>query len=426
MTSLPALPPNPAPAGPGVVLPASGGSGDASGFGAFAGLLLVPGASSAAASAQPSATPGSPATTAPGAELLDGAADDGTEPAPVVDAVPTGVEPSAAQIIAAAQVTPVGPMLANAPRLTPSYAEAAPSTSSPTESSVSAPGSAPFVGQRESATVEAPTTPDAEPVAGRVVASSAMEGQSTPVDAPQGQGSDDSTGVTAAAQGRGSDDSAAGGQAGSQASGQSGGQAGQTSSTQPSSAQPTAAQTSAVAGLTGTGQVTSPEPAGGTAATNPVAGQVFPEVTRLVSRGDGTRRITLQLSPEALGDVRVVLTVRNGEVQVRMSGGEQAQQALLAGAPELHRLLDAAGATSSQIQVGNQSSTTTLGQNPDQHTPQQDAHGQGELRDHQNHRTAGTRDGDTSARDGAPRGTHPHPATNPGTRTRIAGVDVTM
>ena len=77
---------------------------------------------------------------------------------------------------------------------------------------------------------------------------------------------------------------------------------------------------------------------------------------------------------------------------------------------------------SSQIQVGSQSSTTVL----DQHTPQRDAQGQGEPRDHQNHRTAGTRDGDTSARDGAPRGTHPHPATNPGTRTRIAGVDVTM
>jgi flagellar hook-length control protein FliK len=153
-----------------------------------------------------------------------------------------------------------------------------------------------------------------------------------------------------------------------------------------------------------------------------VAGQVFPEVTRLVSRGDGTRRITLQLSPEALGDVRVVLTVRNGEVQVRMSGGEQAQQALLSGAPELHRLLDVAGATSSQIQVGSQSSTSL-----DQHTPQRDAHGQGALHEeHQGHRTAGTRDGDTSARDGAPRGTHPHPATNPGTRTRTTGVDVTM
>ena len=66
------------------------------------------------------------------------------------------------------------------------------------------------------------------------------------------------------------------------------------------------------------------------------------------------RRITLKLSPEALGDVRVVLTVRHGDVHVRMIGSEQAQQALRAGAPELQRLLDAAPARrSSQVVVGD-------------------------------------------------------------------------
>ena len=154
-----------------------------------------------------------------------------------------------------------------------------------------------------------------------------------------------------------------------------------------------------------------------------VTGQVFPEVGRLVSRGDGTRRITLKLSPEALGDVRVVLTVRDGDVQVRMIGSEQAQQALRAGAPELQRLLDLAGATSSQIIVGDQGRAPDAGQPgaADRHPGDQPG----------DHRTAGTRDGDTSARDGSSRGPQQRPSTDPsatrGDFTRTGpGVDVTM
>jgi flagellar hook-length control protein FliK len=154
-----------------------------------------------------------------------------------------------------------------------------------------------------------------------------------------------------------------------------------------------------------------------------VTGQVFPEVGRLVSRGDGTRRITLKLSPEALGEVKVVLTVRDGDVQVRMTGSEQAQQALRAGAPELQRLLDLAGATSSQVVVGDQGSA------PDAGLPGGTDRHQG---DHpEDHRTAGTRDGDTSARDGSDRGPQQRPPTDPdatrGDFTRTpSGVDVTM
>jgi flagellar hook-length control protein FliK len=156
-----------------------------------------------------------------------------------------------------------------------------------------------------------------------------------------------------------------------------------------------------------------------------VTGQVFPEISRLVSRGDGTRRITLKLSPEALGDVRVTLTVRHGDVQVRMVGSEQAQQALRAGAPELQRLLDAAGASSSQIVVGDQGTSADAGpQNNSQNGPGADA-------GHTDHRTAGTRDGDTSARDGSSGRSHPRSPIDPAairgavTRTR-SGVDVTM
>jgi flagellar hook-length control protein FliK len=159
----------------------------------------------------------------------------------------------------------------------------------------------------------------------------------------------------------------------------------------------------------------------GPQATQQVTGQVFPEVTRLVSRGDGTQRITLKLSPEALGEVRVVLTVRDGDVQVRMIGSELAQQALRAGAPELQRLLDLAGATSSSVIVGDQGSA-----------PEADLHSGTDR--NPDHRTAGTRDGDTSARDGSPGGPQQRPSSDPtatrgGTSTGMAapsGVDMTM
>ncbi len=153
-------------------------------------------------------------------------------------------------------------------------------------------------------------------------------------------------------------------------------------------------------------------------------------MSRLVSRGDGTRRITLKLNPEALGDVRVVLTVRQGEVHVRMAGNEQAQRALQSGSSELHQLLERAGATSSQVVVGQ---TTTQ-----HHAGQGDASAGRDLfgardglpqegrRDTHDDRTAGTRTGGTTARDGDFQGAHPRSLANQGTRSRLAGVDVTM
>lgn len=96
-------------------------------------------------------------------------------------------------------------------------------------------------------------------------------------------------------------------------------------------------------------------------ATSPAAhvgGQVFPEVTSLVSRGNGTHRITLTLKPEALGEVRVVMTVRDGAVHVRLAAGHEAQQALLEGSNELSRLLERAGATETRIAVRDLSGAT--------------------------------------------------------------------
>jgi len=98
-------------------------------------------------------------------------------------------------------------------------------------------------------------------------------------------------------------------------------------------------------------------------AAGPVAGQVFPEVVRLVTRGDGTQRLTLRLSPENLGDVRIVVTVRDGGVDVRLAAGADAQDALRHGSADLRRLLESVGATSTQIVVRDLpgGSTATLG-----------------------------------------------------------------
>jgi flagellar hook-length control protein FliK len=163
---------------------------------------------------------------------------------------------------------------------------------------------------------------------------------------------------------------------------------------------------------------------------------VFPEVARLVSRGDGTHRLTVKLTPEALGDVRVVLTIRNGEVHVRMSGSDAAQNALLQGAGELHRLLDRTGASTTHVVVGDRTADdaglgSSAQDNRSDLSGSQDRTPDG-AGNHSNDRTAGTRDGATSARDGASRGTQPRSSTDPaagtggGTRTRTTGVDVTM
>jgi flagellar hook-length control protein FliK len=162
-----------------------------------------------------------------------------------------------------------------------------------------------------------------------------------------------------------------------------------------------------------------------------VTRQVFPEVTRLVSTGNGTHHVRLQLEPEALGDVRVVLTVRQGEVHVRLSAGEEAQRALREGAPELRRLLELAGASDTRIVVrdlpsgsapGNGSNTSLTGQWSDGSGRGDTGVGQGDGRSQHQH--AGTRDG-SSAREGTNDGAGPHRPVQPVTRTR-PGVDVTM
>ncbi len=96
-----------------------------------------------------------------------------------------------------------------------------------------------------------------------------------------------------------------------------------------------------------TADVAGPEPVRGA----PVADQVFAPVSRLVTRGDGTHRLMLRLHPADLGEVKVVMTVKDGVVDVTLSAGAAAREALRDGAPQLRSLLELAGATSGQVVV---------------------------------------------------------------------------
>lgn len=79
-------------------------------------------------------------------------------------------------------------------------------------------------------------------------------------------------------------------------------------------------------------------------ATAAVTRQVFAEVTRLASSGPGTHHLTLRLDPGSLGEVRVTLTVRAGQVRVSLAAGQEARDALLHSSPDLRRLLEQGGA----------------------------------------------------------------------------------
>jgi flagellar hook-length control protein FliK len=363
---------------------------------------------------------------------------------------PAGPTFSAAQVATAAQLVPIAPVLANAIRLdlTGAGLEAGSTGTAATSMTpvvtteavaVQVPVSPvePAIGPVEDATVPASAdAPSAVPAAGAPEVTRMQEPTqpvlhgpaSTPEPADTEPAHTDPATETstasvdgAAALGQPADASAAWG-------GGSGSTDARTGDDRGPASAPLTDVTAAAGSTAASASTTSAAPAGDrTASPTPasaVTGQVFAEVSRLVSRGDGTRRITITLQPEALGDVRVVLTVRNGEVHVRMAGSELAQQALAHGAPELHRLLESVGATSSQVVVGDQGFTSQYGGHADGHPSGQFQDGAGQ--DHTNHRNAWTRDGATSARDGAAtRGHHPPHQTGPGTRTPL-GVDVTM
>ncbi|MBA2955776.1 hypothetical protein GON03_15685 [Nocardioides sp. MAH-18] len=130
---------------------------------------------------------------------------------------------------------------------------------------------------------------------------------------------------------------------------------------------PASSPTSTSASVTGATAVAAAAPAapvdGSPApAAHRVTEQVFPEVVR-VSAGTadgGPRRVTVKLNPEALGEVRIVLTSRRGELEVSLAAGQDARRALVEGAPELHRLLESVGRADSRIVFRDLPGTTTV------------------------------------------------------------------
>lgn len=229
-------------------------------------------------------------------------------------------------------------------------------------------------------------------------------------------------------------------------------------------AAPTTPSTAPLSAATAPAQVSGAAPTGTPA---PVAHQVFDRVVeaiRVSDAGPGPTRVTVRLQPESLGEVRVVMSVRDGALQVSLAGGDQAHHSLLQGAPELSRLLQAAGAPDVQVVVRDLAQGTT---GPVLQTTAQAAqaaaqvaqvhHGQGLSADLAGSagQGSGQGNGQASAQAGAqggagqsgaapgdgqgrrtparatgpidvPDATTPSRRTESVTRTRTAGVDVTM
>lgn len=120
---------------------------------------------------------------------------------------------------------------------------------------------------------------------------------------------------------------------------------------------PGTAATAGVTGNTPTTPTDRPAAVPTTAATTAVTRQVFPEVTRLASSGDGTHRMTLRLDPGSLGEVRVTLTVRGGNVRVSLAAGREVRDALLHSSPDLRRLLEQGGAADAIVTLRDLSTT---------------------------------------------------------------------
>lgn len=100
--------------------------------------------------------------------------------------------------------------------------------------------------------------------------------------------------------------------------------------------------------------------------------QVAEPLGRLVSRGDGTHKLTIKLTPEALGEVRLTVTIKAGEVTVAMSSSPEAAQALRAGSSDLRRALEAMGLNPQSVDIrdlpaGSQGRPNSSYSQPDAH-----------------------------------------------------------
>ena len=116
-------------------------------------------------------------------------------------------------------------------------------------------------------------------------------------------------------------------------------------------AAPLTAEAFSVAAPATTNAVVAPA-APSTTTPTAVVQQVFPEVARLATAGNGTHRITLTLHPDDLGTVRVTLTVHDGSMRVSLAA-DQATDSLVRGCAELHRLLQDHSGGDARIVVRN-------------------------------------------------------------------------
>jgi hypothetical protein len=192
---------------------------------------------------------------------------------------------------------------------------------------------------------------------------------------------------------------------------------------------------SSVATTGGTGQPTGPT-------GSPVLHQVLTEVPRLVSRGDGTHRITLRLHPADLGELRLTVTVKDGAVDVTLAAGRAAREALRDGSSQLRSLLELTGHTAGQLVIRDLpgSGTATAAQpgapttapgtqqptGPGQHGQQPAGFGQhGEPGRQQGRQTGPTQPAsDRAAGMTGPPDREPQSHAHPRTRGSAAAVDV--
>jgi flagellar hook-length control protein FliK len=112
----------------------------------------------------------------------------------------------------------------------------------------------------------------------------------------------------------------------------------------------------------------------GDSAAQPVGTQVARQVAVLRGGPDGAHTMTLVLTPDNLGPVEVHVTLQKGTVDLTLRGAhEHGRAALLDALPDLRRDLEAAGLTTSRLEVDRDSGGAWLAQHNDRQQAQQQA-----------------------------------------------------
>jgi flagellar hook-length control protein FliK len=86
----------------------------------------------------------------------------------------------------------------------------------------------------------------------------------------------------------------------------------------------------------------------------PVHQQVFTAVSPLLRAADGSYGVRLQLHPQDLGAVQVIVDVRHGEISIQMhSTDAAARDALRGGLSDLRQQLEGQGLSAGSMEVGS-------------------------------------------------------------------------